>query len=365
MREIYIFGAGNNGKTVLDMLKKHKMYGVEFRVEGICDLYKTGESFFDYIITGPECIPLSSVVILAITDEKSMIDMYDAVYVLGIREIFWFSGNKRIDNDDYFFNIQCVDCRQWGETVIRHIEINLADHCNLNCKCCSHFSALFEPRYISVEELLYDLEQIKMKFTHVLNLYLMGGEPLLNKNLSEIIVQSRKALIDTRIVIVTNGILIPRLDGSVLNTIRENNVHIDISEYIPTHKLMPQIQEKLSEYGVSYHIKEMKSDNFYKLLSVSKNSIYPKGCLADGCYDVWQGKIARCPMLMYIYRFNDVFGTNLPQEGIYDLNSDVSGGELRQLLKEKVPLCNHCITRKVDWGQCGQEITLADFAERE
>ena len=28
---------------------------------------------------------------------------------------------------------------------INFVEIHLAEHCNLNCQCCSHFSQLAEP----------------------------------------------------------------------------------------------------------------------------------------------------------------------------------------------------------------------------
>lgn len=358
MKKIYIFGAGYRGKIALDILNKE----IKSAIEGVWDLFKEGEEFLKYIISSPREISEDSIVIIAISDENSMIDMYEKIYELGIRNIYWFNGEKKIYKGD-FINDMCIDCCNWGENIVKHIEINLADHCNLNCKCCSHFSALFEPHFPSVDELVADIMQLKKKFSHILNFYLMGGEPLLNKEIDKIIVKVRELLPLSKIVIVTNGILLTKLDKAIFSIIKENNIHIDISEYTPTKKLIPSIKLVLDEFEISYTIKKMKSDSFYKLLSLSDNSIYKKGCLADGCYDVWKGQIAKCPMLMYLDKFNESFGINLPREGVIDIYSEVSGKDLKKMLKKRVPLCDHCITKKVVWEQCGRDIELSDFAE--
>ncbi|WP_242003149.1 hypothetical protein [Brachyspira aalborgi] len=33
---------------------------------------------------------------------------------------------------------------------IDFVEIHLAEHCNLNCQCCSHFSNLAEPEFANI-----------------------------------------------------------------------------------------------------------------------------------------------------------------------------------------------------------------------
>lgn len=362
MEKVYIYGAGENGRRLFDILQTN-YYG-EYDICGICDGNKCGDSFRSYIIGAPRDIPRDSTVIIAIFDEAKMIEIYDCLYECGIKKIYWFNGKKK-SNQEGLFDAWCEDCSKWGGTVVRHIEVNLANHCNLNCKCCSHFSALFEPEFPNEQELYLDILQLNKKFSHIMNLYLMGGEPLLNENIGRIIVKIREILPCTRLVIVTNGLLLPKLEAQTLRIIKDNDVHIDISEYVPTKKLIPKIEMILTKAGISYTIKKMKSDSFYKLLSISDNSIYEKKCLADGCYDVWKGQIARCPMLMYLDKFNEKFGTSLPRVGVFDIYSDISGEELIMKLKNRIPLCEHCIAKKIKWEQCGKDIVISDFAEVE
>ena len=65
---------------------------------------------------------------------------------------------------------------------------------------------------------------------------------------------------------------------------------------------------------------------------------------------------------MFIDEFNSRFGTNLPNEGIMELETCPSGNELLEELEKSVPLCAHCVKNEIEWGMCKGNAKLSDFA---
>lgn len=70
-----------------------------------------------------------------------------------------------------------------NETKITKIqyEVHLADHCNLNCQMCDHFSPLANENFLSPDHYASDVERLSELFDHDANyIRLLGGEPLLH-----------------------------------------------------------------------------------------------------------------------------------------------------------------------------------------
>lgn len=65
---------------------------------------------------------------------------------------------------------------------------------------------------------------------------------------------------------------------------------------------------------------------------------------------------------MYITKFNEVFHTQLPAEGIISLEDPIQGRELLDMLRKEVPLCRHCIKCDMKWDVCRGKECLEDFA---
>lgn len=73
------------------------------------------------------------------------------------------------------------------------------------------------------------------------------------------------------------------------------------------------------------------------------------------------GKIARCPVLMYIYTLNQTFDIQLPEQGIYELNMIREKDDIFDMMNKEVLLCKYCIENKIDWERCEQIRKLEDF----
>ena len=91
------------------------------------------------------------------------------------------------------------------------LELHVTDHCNLNCKSCSHYAPIADEFYISLRELEQYYNNIKnSRVIFFSTLRLMGGEPLLHPNITEIIKLTRTYFSNINIVLVNNGIIIKK-----------------------------------------------------------------------------------------------------------------------------------------------------------
>lgn len=356
--KVYVYGAGSIGAKIEDCLNK---YGLD--LEGYLDSYKTGEFRGKKIYSLTDISPEDSVII-SVVNTNSILEIFKLLKKAGVRKVYWYyDAYQDCSSSNNFFEDQCLDMSDWSTDVMPHIELHISDMCNLNCRGCTHFSPLFNEVNAILEQKISDVRKIKRLFEEVFRIDILGGEPLLNPQLKEYVIKLREELPKTFIQIYTNGILIPKLEEAVLQAIHDSNVGISISEYLPTHNMISQIREKLDEFNIRYHIAAYDSkQKFNRPISLSDNSKYPFMCISDGCITVSDGRIARCPTLMYISKFNEYFGKDLPMEGIYEIDSYKNGDELLEDMRKEIPLCKHCIKCDMDWSVCDKTISIEDFA---
>ena len=90
-----------------------------------------------------------------------------------------------------------------------YCEIQLCDRCNLDCAYCSHLSPISQPVRIGLDTLAEECHRLaKIGFDEV---NLMGGEPLLHPQVIEAIQLTRSILPDIKLIVSTNGLLLPRM----------------------------------------------------------------------------------------------------------------------------------------------------------
>src|SRR5207244_8220950 len=73
-----------------------------------------------------------------------------------------------------------------------HCEITVAQHCNLSCRACTHLSPLLSKDFVDPETLRSDLTTMA-KYYHTKYARLLGGGPLLHRNILPIIAVARVA----------------------------------------------------------------------------------------------------------------------------------------------------------------------------
>jgi uncharacterized radical SAM superfamily Fe-S cluster-containing enzyme len=240
--------------------------------------------------------------------------------------------------------------------------MHAVDYCNLNCKACIHYSPLFSKEE-HINALIYKDIALLSKITRsIMSFYILGGEPLLRDDLCEVVECARSTFPDSDIQILTNGILVSEKLSDLWKTMQKCNVSLTVSEYEPTHGRTMNIKSILEAYGVPYVMRPYKDKkSFVKTLSLFTDTKYPRTCISNGCVNVYNEKVAKCPAVMYISRLNETFSIGLPKYGIYELKDFGNAEELYKKMKERIPLCDHCYNYEIEWQQCKKERNLSDF----
>ena len=116
--------------------------------------------------------------------------------------------------------------------IMNHVEVHLAEHCNLNCKYCCHFSCIAQKEFYDLDKFRQDMTKMSSLFNkQLLDLQLLGGEPLLNPEINEYVKHSREVFPRTLISIITNATLLDSMGEDFWKTLNENNVNIVPSIY--------------------------------------------------------------------------------------------------------------------------------------
>lgn len=351
---IYIYGAGKRGREFLTVIKTS--YNGEIPVEGFVDRAVAGLVEDHPVYRLSELQDKSVRIVIAVGNPRAVKEIHHTLRMVGFHDIWWYCGRHYRKEYKDLFSEQCVSCREWGEDTLMHVEMHAMDGCNLNCVGCTHFSPIFGKEVPDLQSRLNDVRRLREKIPHIVQFYILGGEPFLNPDLCSYL-EIKKIYPHTRLSIVTNGLLLLKTPGEVFERLRGENICISISKYKPTGECMDRIQQILARYNLTYSIRENRG-KFNMPLSFEKGEKY---CISNGCVNIWNGKIARCPTLMYITEFNRHFNTSFPEEGILPLDEFVSGKELVDILEKDVPLCSYCGCHEIDWDVCGRNITVDQF----
>ncbi|MDR0858670.1 MAG: hypothetical protein LBN97_06550, partial [Oscillospiraceae bacterium] len=169
-KHIFIYGCADNQEYLLKFLD---ICGVT--VEGYITSYQ------DYRELRYRTIPKYTLDAVDLSDSGIIIGAADKYYD-GIIPLLRKRGFT-----DYFV------MSEYNKRTIAHklrprprenmwIEINLVDHCNLNCQMCDHFSQLAPPFFLSADEFRRDMTRLaELSSNSVAAIKLIGGEPLLHK----------------------------------------------------------------------------------------------------------------------------------------------------------------------------------------
>lgn len=229
---------------------------------------------------------------------------------------------------------------------LEYLETHVVDQCNLKCRGCSHFSPIAQNNNYSIAEFKNDINRLSEIFNNIKTFRLLGGEPFIAMNLNEYIITVRDAFPKTDIRIVTNGLLLEKIDKLNLKTIRECNTQLDISLYPPTMDIINDILNFVNKNDLRYNF-QGPIVNFWKRITLSgkyNNVLTFERCPSNNCTFLYKGKISACPGPSLCYILNDKFGTKLDgsKDVIEIYASDTTGKKVLEFIKSPLELCKHC-----------------------
>lgn len=233
-----------------------------------------------------------------------------------------------------------------------YFEIHLVEHCNLNCKGCSHFAPLAQEEYIQMENFVKDIDRIK-KITKgdLLFVKLLGGEPLLHPEIKELVCYVRKTFPKVPIRLLTNGMLLLNKQKDFLDICRRNDVILEITkypiefEYEELHRIL--IQSKVNfVYRGNTNKEEKKFFHIHLDLEGNQNHNYSfNHCMwGNGAICLKDGKLFTCPLPAYINHFNQYFKKNIPvcEEDYVDIYKVNKVEEILERLSTAPKFCRFC-----------------------
>lgn len=253
------------------------------------------------------------------------------------------------------------------EQVVPRLEINLIDNCNLNCVGCTHFSGIYQTEsalpYVQFAEELKQIRQIG----RFVRLRLLGGEPLLVPALEQYIRTARELFPEADIEIVTNGLLIPKLNAELLEEIKACKISMVITPYKPTLQLKEKIRHILDLHEVWWNFDGEMVTEFSRQFTLDNNHNgyeASKKCISSGCLFLRNGKIYKCPIAGLANDFAGFYHVDpVPETGIdiYD-DPQIVYEKLKKCAMNPTVVCNYCSEEmeRIPWT-ASRNICLDDW----
>ena len=247
-----------------------------------------------------------------------------------------------------------------------YLEFIINDHCNLNCAACDSYCGLVKkPYFANLKKITRDFERLHEFIDDIGKIRIMGGEPLLNPEVSEYVKLCRRLYPHAIICVVTNALLLQRMPEEFFETLRECTARIDISFYPPLESKMPVIKQMLAEKGVPLVVSPMIKN--FMCMQTLKSHDYPREiflqCLQANCHNLYEGKIAACFLPFTTKYFNAYYGKDLPEDGALDLYDETLTTEkLKAHLLTPFERCRYCTPPvKVDWRTIKNPSPITDW----
>lgn len=251
------------------------------------------------------------------------------------------------------------------DPYLSYLEYHVADHCNLNCKYCTHYSPLVpEPVFTDFESFCRHLEQLKKWIPDIGIIRVLGGEPLLNPQLGDFIAYTRRLYPASILTVVTNGLLIPRMSEELMETMRNNTAFLHISYYPPMQERIGAAQAFLYEHQIPYTITALTREfNKTQTLTPQSDEDFFYRCFQASCVCMHDGKLAPCFAPFTTKYFNHAFGANLPtDEGINLYDPELTVPMLKASLLVPMNRCRYCIAGEAkEWEIAGRKSTIEDW----
>lgn len=229
------------------------------------------------------------------------------------------------------------------------LEIQITDHCNLNCANCNHFSPIANKWNISVEEFTSQLNLAKNNIPNIKTLILIGGEPTLHPDFPKLCKIAREIFPTIEdIQFHTNGTNVNILN-KYAEIFKENNIHVCFCSY-PGYSDNEKIEQFIQENQNSSYL---NTRIFMNETLVDKNgtenfinNFYNCSHHSIPCLTIKNSKLYVCPFAAHIEHYCKKANCVIPEiEGIdYLLIKNIAGDieKIQDFIFTPKPICGYC-----------------------
>ena len=239
-----------------------------------------------------------------------------------------------------------------SKTYMRSIDVMITTKCSMNCKNCANLMQYYVDAKNTDEKIIEAVELLSENVDYIGEYRVIGGEPLMNKNWSEII----NGIIDKdpnrKVLVYTNGTISPK--DEQLETFRGKNVNFYITDYGKLSRNVDKMEEKLKQHGIGYMRKP--ADNWVDCSNVRQHNRSPdrlkqvfKECCAKKFYTLLNGKLYTCPFIANAANLNAIPDNKADYVDLFSEKENLKK-KLRRLINMEYffPACDFCDGRPND-----------------
>ena len=367
---VIIFGAGTVGEALFYACGEEGI-----NVETFCDnnISKAGLRLCDVEILLASKLKTrykDAIFLIAAADIKDVVEQLNA---LGYSK--WHPSGlllRDFDLSRYQFNAStefveftvstCLLCHDGylnpDKLFLRSVDLIITERCSLKCRDCSNLMQYYDdPKDCDINDLIRSIDAFCAVIDGLNEFRVIGGEPFMNKEINLVI----KRLIDEpkvrKIVIYTNGTIIPR---NHLECLKNDKVLFIITDYGALSRKLNELVLWLRENNIAYHILEVQgwSDcaeiKDHQRNDEQKREIFT-ACCAKNLITLSDGKLFRCPFVANAFRLRAVPDYKDDYINIiqgFRCDADIRGMKksIKSFLLEKefLETCNYCKGRALE-----------------
>jgi hypothetical protein len=257
-----------------------------------------------------------------------------------LRQIIW-QNNRDFD----------ARIRFTPKATLTTLVVSLVEHCNLGCWGCDHFAPLAEKKFLNKTIFERDIKRLaELSKGTVGTIKLMGGEPLLHPQ-KEIFFQiARENFSNSRIELVTNGILLEKQIEEFWTSCNRNRIVIVATKYpldIHWDKIIQKSKEMSVEFNFYSNSEELKTSLHipFDVTGTQDTAINFMNCYhANSCRELLGGRMYTCTIAPHVQHFNKFFGQNLELSELdsIDIYTVKDMADLLSFLARPIPFCRYC-----------------------
>ena len=191
-----------------------------------------------------------------------------------------------------------------GRLQVEAFELHVVEHCNLRCAHCCNMSPYLDGKTLSVAQIVQQLEALRPHL-HADVFKIMGGEPLLHPEITEVLRAIPLTGIADTVRLFTNGLLLWKMDDVFWQALDQLTVSSYSSAPVkPEHLAM--IIEKARRFDVILNVKHV--DRFSEVMSsvrraaddAQNKAVYDACWLRDRCLIARDGRFFKCTRAAYL-----------------------------------------------------------------
>ena len=248
------------------------------------------------------------------------------------------------------------------------LECNLTQHCNLRCAGCDHASPHLPKSFTDFKTFSRDLRAVHAVL-HVSELKILGGEPLLHPELESFLREVKAIGIADSTTLVTNGLLLQRMDPRIFELIDKLWISIYPSARLRFDR--GKLERLAAAHDVRLDFKRV--DRFRRTLLDEPHQdagltqeLFSTCGLAHrwSCHTIHEGRYYKCAPALFLEPRMAQQGRTVDNrlDDSLALHDDPDLlGSLRRYLEETTPLlaCRYCL------GSNGDEAEHRQLSEQE